>query len=607
MGSSKYIANNDLSAAEDFLGMKDQFEGLAKFIRQCSTPMTVAIQGDWGTGKTTAMNNIRRIILGDPVYDLSDTTGLVQAEIDRRARVNLKESELTIWFNTWQFSVLSDSDRLILDLLYMIVNMLQERMKAIKECSPDTNSEEQTKEMDSVVGKLAKGVVGFLVTSGKFLVKQSDEVSGFLETFSDFPLHEQMKKGKDADPLAVFQSMQSNASFVVFLKEMLEETIRKLLEITKKDRIYFFIDDLDRLKPQIAVELLECMKNFLDCEGCVFVLAIDQDVIERGLRSKYGEDFDRDYAKRASQFFDKIIQVPFNLPTYSYKLEGYVEKLLKNSVIADEPAAFVKIIKMFGETNPRTIKRSFNLLELYCLMRREPPASVVGEYAFVLLMIRSRTDFGVLSRMLSRLTDPDSVQEEFFDALRSDSTLLQSKEISALFSVFEISTVFADEDADEAGADQSDRIREMLANFREISETIAETPDEAQTVPAEEIAQRMMHRLRTRLHPDMSADAEWSEGSSGERLFCVRRADGSTAMRLKLENNNIHLTVYKTPELDTEALFRDAEDAFGEIPNADDAQFGYYGHNNYLILPRLPRYSAGCAIDTLLKNAGILR
>ena len=607
MGESKYIANNDLSAAEDFLGMKDQFDGLAKFIRQCSTPMTVAIQGDWGTGKTTAMNNIRRIILGKSAYDLSDTTGLVQAEIDRRKRINLKESELTIWFNTWQFSVLSDSDRLILDLLYMIVKMLQERMQAIKACSPDEHSEQQAKEMDSVVQKLAKGVVGFLVTSGKFLVKQSDEISGFLETFSDFPLHDEMKKGAAADPLAVFQSMQSNASFVVFLKAMLEETIQKLLEITKKDRIYFFIDDLDRLKPQIAVELLECMKNFLDCEGCVFVLAIDQEVIERGLRSKYGEDFDRDYAKRASQFFDKIIQVPFNLPTYSYKLKGYVEELLKNSVIGDEPDEFVKIIKAFGETNPRTIKRSFNLLQLYCLMRKEMPASILGEYAFVLLMIRSRNDFGMLSRTLSRLTDPESVLEDFVSELRSDSALLQSKEIGALFSVFEINTLFSEELTEQEAAEQSRRISEMLRYFRAISETIAETPDEAQNVPAAEIAERIVRRLQTRMQPDMDADADWSEGSGGDRLFSVRRPDGSTAMRLRLENNNIHLTVYKTAELDRDALFRDTEEAFGEIPHASDTQFGYFNHGNNLVLPRLSRYYAGCAIDKLLKNAGILR
>lgn len=35
-------------------------------------------------------------------------------------------------------------------------------------------------------------------------------------------------------------------------------------------RIVFYIDDLDRLQPLRAVELLEVLKIFLDCEKCVY-------------------------------------------------------------------------------------------------------------------------------------------------------------------------------------------------------------------------------------------------------------------------------------------------------------------------------------------------
>lgn len=42
-----------------------------------------------------------------------------------------------------------------------------------------------------------------------------------------------------------------------------------------KDRVVIFVDDLDRLVPSKAVELLEVLKLFLDCKQCVFVLAID--------------------------------------------------------------------------------------------------------------------------------------------------------------------------------------------------------------------------------------------------------------------------------------------------------------------------------------------
>lgn len=49
-----------------------------------------------------------------------------------------------------------------------------------------------------------------------------------------------------------------------------------------------FVDDLDRLVPSKAVELLEVLKLFLDCKQCVFVLAIDYEVVIRGAIKKYG-------------------------------------------------------------------------------------------------------------------------------------------------------------------------------------------------------------------------------------------------------------------------------------------------------------------------------
>lgn len=48
----------DISAFDDRLGVDRYYEGLAHFIIECETSMTLSIQGDWGTGKTTALNLI---------------------------------------------------------------------------------------------------------------------------------------------------------------------------------------------------------------------------------------------------------------------------------------------------------------------------------------------------------------------------------------------------------------------------------------------------------------------------------------------------------------------------------------------------------------------
>ena len=46
-----------------------------------------------------------------------------------------------------------------------------------------------------------------------------------------------------------------------------------------KKGFIFFIDDLDRIDPPLAVEILELLKNLFDLDHCVFVLAIDYNVV----------------------------------------------------------------------------------------------------------------------------------------------------------------------------------------------------------------------------------------------------------------------------------------------------------------------------------------
>ena len=64
------------------------------------------------------------------------------------------------------------------------------------------------------------------------------------------------------------------------LKEEIADLVQRRLN-AGADRIVIFIDDLDRIKPAIAVEILETIKRFVDWPGCVFVfvLALDYGVV----------------------------------------------------------------------------------------------------------------------------------------------------------------------------------------------------------------------------------------------------------------------------------------------------------------------------------------
>lgn len=62
---------------DDTFGIERYVNGLSTFILNSDTPMTISIQGDWGSGKTSMMN-------------------MIQEKISRDTYI--------IWFNTWQFS-----------------------------------------------------------------------------------------------------------------------------------------------------------------------------------------------------------------------------------------------------------------------------------------------------------------------------------------------------------------------------------------------------------------------------------------------------------------------------------------------------------------------
>ena len=43
---------------EDVLDISNHTKALTKFIRETDTPITIGIQGEWGSGKTSLLNSI---------------------------------------------------------------------------------------------------------------------------------------------------------------------------------------------------------------------------------------------------------------------------------------------------------------------------------------------------------------------------------------------------------------------------------------------------------------------------------------------------------------------------------------------------------------------
>ena len=139
--------------------------------------------------------------------------------------------------------------------------------------------------------------------------------------------------------------------------------------LTENNRIVVFIDDLDRLVPEKAVDLLEALKLFLDIKGCVFVLACDYQVIAQGLKQKFNLSEDD---LKGKSFFDKLIQVPFNMPVSHYDATGFLATMLEHIGLTytvpeqkeNDAKFYLKLMSYSVGFNPRTSKRLFNNLLL---------------------------------------------------------------------------------------------------------------------------------------------------------------------------------------------------------------------------------------------------
>ena len=303
---------------QEALGLGEYAEVLTEFIEACDTPITIALQGDWGSGKTSLMTLIRNALVDD-------------AQAGRY---------LTVWFNTWQYAQFNMSDTLALSMMSKITDELganaeSDAFKALKR---------------GLWTATRAAVIG-----GASLVGQADTVKGVLDEAERRP----GESGAE-DVVAALEQ----------IKDGLNEIVQQRVSGPAK-KVVIFIDDLDRLVPERAVELLEAMKIFLDIDRCVYVIACDYSVVAAGLKKKFGI---AEGEVKGKSFFDKIIQVPFKMPTRRYKVEEYIDRLLKQIGMdfetKEDISTYRDLVEHSVGFNPRTMKRLLNTLQLLTILDR---------------------------------------------------------------------------------------------------------------------------------------------------------------------------------------------------------------------------------------------
>lgn len=315
---------------EDSFETQNYLIALSQFIENAETPLTIALQGEWGSGKTSLMNRLKNSLEGKKFK--------------------------AYWINTWEHALMKDNPiKCIMSILEAMICSLSQDIPVDKR----ENIKNTVSSTFKILGAIALNCIGNQIGDnniGTRLIQKGED--GANDTGSNsIPEHGISDLKKAIGKITQTIVTKENAQF---------------------EKVVFFIDDLDRIDPPIAVQILELLKNIFDSENCIFVLAIDYEVVVKGLKPKFGE-LNESNAREFRSFFDKIIQVPFSMPLGAYKIETFLKEKLKaihylekstseNSILIKNLSTFT--LNSIGN-NPRSLKRLMNILSLVKLIMKK--------------------------------------------------------------------------------------------------------------------------------------------------------------------------------------------------------------------------------------------
>ncbi|WP_320821119.1 P-loop NTPase fold protein [Thalassolituus sp.] len=147
------------------------------------------------------------------------------------------------------------------------------------------------------------------------LKENADDIADGLEQH----LQDSANKAIDASVAAVLKDHEK-------AKQNLKALQSTLAELAKDSPIVIFIDELDRCRPDFAVQMLEVIKHTFDVENVKFVLVTNTKQLRAAINHSYGPMVD------AQRYLDKFLKFRFELPSEVSGRAGYGEDRLLASV-----------------------------------------------------------------------------------------------------------------------------------------------------------------------------------------------------------------------------------------------------------------------------------
>ena len=281
----------------------------------------------------------------------------------------------------------------------------------IKACTPEDTGEQPSEQRKNITRKVAKAAGFVMKTVTKAAVchvlkQNTDDLAEGLQKI--------MNDGQDADSLAetvtdaaaTIASHTIDATVEALLREQIEaeknlETLKACLKELAADKpIILFIDELDRCRPDYAVDMLEVIKHVFDVENVKVVLVTNTKQLRAAINHRYGVEVD------AQKYLDKFLKYSFALPEviggtnylvrkYYLVTIIYFHKLIrsspmfnqfKDSIYNEYNIYFISDMMERNNISLRETERFVHHLEIYLTLRGELKKERRIEYNLLIIL-----------------------------------------------------------------------------------------------------------------------------------------------------------------------------------------------------------------------------
>jgi hypothetical protein len=266
---------------DDKLNHKSSIELLSKLVQSTDQPFVIAVEAPWGWGKTKF--------------------------VERWKAYLAKQNHVCLYFNAWENDFVADP-------LTAFVGELR----------PIVENAHGGKDKNSAVSKgfdrlsklgviLAKKGAPILIKAAASKILTSEAVKDVSEAMAD-----SAEKVAEALSESVKKQIEKYDEEKIGIKNF-RETLQDLAEqVTaaegKPKQLVFFVDELDRCRPDFAMTLLERIKHLFSVEKIVFVLAIDRSQLRNTVHCLYGS------GEHADVYLRRFIDFSFQLPKPSTRI-----------------------------------------------------------------------------------------------------------------------------------------------------------------------------------------------------------------------------------------------------------------------------------------------